>query len=542
MNARVVKGLLVLAVFLGLLGPNQAWAANYPAPIKYKQTMVRVLTESQVSDWLPTFGGRSVWEMAVSANGAKIGFTVKLDSYSSMHLYLANADGTGLTDVTGSLPVGVVGGTSLQMNDTGTRLFFRDYPTGDIYYLDTASPNNSHVALLGAAWVDARKAFTLDTAGNTLYLKHQVAVSGVWRVGLYSCPVGGTPAIVFNIDQITPKGEWTLRYLGSGKGGPLFFTFDQDFNNHLGIDDFFMYKTGASPTKLPAETHPYIWAEQNLTQTIVSADGGKILYAYKEGLYTPNQLHLVDAATGAKKFILQSGDLSSFSWPTLTPDGSLARISTTGFKASRIDLNTLAPRDTASYWFFEYGAFSSAGLSDITLDNRSYFLASKKAANNAAIHRIDMAPTDFSQAPNITNIAFNATHLPFDNTKFITVTAQLSDAKGLGNIEWVRILPLWDGLEGPAGVIYMPLSFGSERLFDDGTHGDLVKGDGIYTNNTITVQKLSEFYTRNRLPKKVGLRLIAKNQDSHYTIADTEFLVGNPGGLSTPATLLLLDN
>ena len=68
-------------------------------------------------------------------------------------------------------------------------------------------------------------------------------------------------------------------------------------------------------------------------------------------------------------------------------------------------------------------------------------------------------------------------------------------------------------------------------------------GDGIYTNNTITVHKWSEFYTRNRLPKKVGLRLIAKNQDSHYTIADTEFMVGNPGGLSIPATLqLLLEN
>ena len=49
------------------------------------------------------------------------------------------------------------------MNDTGTRLFFRDFPSGSIYYLDTASPNNSYVALLGAAWVDARKPYTLDS-------------------------------------------------------------------------------------------------------------------------------------------------------------------------------------------------------------------------------------------------------------------------------------------------------------------------------------------------------------------------------------------
>ena len=455
---------------------------------------------------------------------------------------MANADGTGLADVTGSvlpptLPKDV---TSLAMNDTGTRLFFRDYPTGSIFYLDTASPYTSHTALLNAAWVDARKPYTLNAAGSTLYLKHQVAPSGIWRIGLFSCPVGGTPAMVFNIDEIPHTVDWTLRYLGSGKGGPLFFTFDADYWYRLVVPDFFMYKTGATPTRLPNETHKYIWDEQNLPNTIVSADGSKILYGYADD-GTPRQLHLVDTATGAKSFILQTS--SGLGWPNLSADASLARISAGGFKASRIDLKTLAARDTASYWFDEYGTIgASAGLSDITLDNRRYFLASKKAANNAAIHCIDMAPSDFTRAPNITNIAFNRASLPFDDTQSITVTAQLND-KGLGQppVGPYTTLVGWGGVF-PEGVIYMPLKFGSDLLYDDGTHGDQVAGDGIYTNNTITVQELSEFYTKNRLPKKVGLRLIAKNDDSHYTIADTEFLVGNPGGPALPATLeLLLD-
>ena len=292
---------------------------------------------------------------------------------------------------------------------------------------------------------------------------------------------------------------------------------------------------------MPDETHQYIWDEQNLPNSIVSADGSKILYGYAE-IHTPRQLHLVDSATGAKSYVLQTS--SGFAWPTLSADASLARISAGGFKASRIDLKTLAARDTASSYFDEYYTIGeSAGLSDITSDNRSYFLASKKTANNAAIHRIDMAPTDFTQAPDITNLAFNRTFLPFDETKTITVTAQLSDAKGLGNIHWVRMVSLWDGVENPEGVTYLPLLFGSGDLYDNGTHGDLVAGDGIYTNNTITINKWSEFYTMNRLPKKVGLRLIAKNQDSHYTIADTEIMVGNPGGRAIPATLdLLLNN
>ena len=96
-----------------------------------------------------------------------------------------------------------------------------------------------------------------------------------------------------------------------------------------------MYKTGATPTKLPNETHTYIWDEQDLPNTIVSADGSKILYGYKDAS-TPRQLHLVDTATGAKSFILQTS--SGLYWPTLSADASLARISAGGFKASRIDL------------------------------------------------------------------------------------------------------------------------------------------------------------------------------------------------------------
>ena len=73
-----------------------------------------------------------------------------------------------------------------------------------------------------------------------------------------------------------------------------------------------MYKTGTTPTRLPDETHDYIWDEQDLPNSIVNADGSKILYGYKD-FHTPRQLHLVDTATGAKSFILQTS--SGLSWP-----------------------------------------------------------------------------------------------------------------------------------------------------------------------------------------------------------------------------------
>ncbi len=184
MNARKQSCLLVLTLVLAFGLVFQSQAASYPAPTKYKQTMVRGLYRVPGNDWLPTYG-RHFREMAVSANGAKIGFTVKLDGYSDKRLYVGNADGTEFTDVTDKLPPGKLPKdvTSLQMNDTGTRLFFRDYPTGSIYYLDTASPNTSHVALLNAAWVDARKPYTLDAARQHPLFKapgRDPGVSGVW--------------------------------------------------------------------------------------------------------------------------------------------------------------------------------------------------------------------------------------------------------------------------------------------------------------------------------------------------------------------------
>ena len=141
--------------------------------------------------------------------------------------------------------------------------------------------------------------------------------------------MGGAPAILFNIDEITHTVDWTLRYLGSGKVGPLFFTFDQDYWNRLGVDDFFMYKTGATPTRLPNETHSYIWDEQDLPNSIVSADGSKILYGYKDAehpqaaspgghRHRSQELHPPDQ----QRFILAIPCLPTPPWPASPPAAS----------------------------------------------------------------------------------------------------------------------------------------------------------------------------------------------------------------------------
>jgi hypothetical protein len=81
-------------------------------------------------------------------------------------------------------------------------------------------------------------------------------------------------------------------------------------------------------------------------------------------------------------------------------------------------------------------------------------------------------------------------------------------------------------------------------MYDDGIHyGDLVAGDGIYTNNTIRTNPNSNFYERYPLPRGVGIRIVARDLDRNYVLADTMLTVANTTGVPTagPALLLLLD-
>lgn len=104
-----------------------------------------------------------------------------------------------------------------------------------------------------------------------------------------------------------------------------------------------------------------------------------------------------------------------------------------------------------------------------------------------------------------------------------------------------------------------PLAFpsgdpGSTRLYDDGTHGDAVSGDGVYTFDSIATRKgnrvgngvYNTWYQHYTLPADVGIRVVVKDQDNNYTIADSTLRVtddpqeiGPPvNGEANPATPL----
>jgi hypothetical protein len=532
------KGFLgfLFVPLLVLILASPVFADWYPAPIEYKQTMTVVVRESQLNTWLV---GTARWPifLATNVNGAKIAFRVKASNTGEDRIFVANADGTGLTNITPSLPAGVLARDVcyIQFNDAGTRLFFYHTDKDHVYYCNL-SPLSCGLAVDnmygGVPWIGIP--YVANSAGTRLYFKYNQGYDPVAkkdRLGIYTASIGGTPTRLMHLDELPCTAGYDCHNMNRLK----LLDGSADGNRQLvawappEADKSMWMIEGAPPAEMmPAEDHYSVW--DGVFQRVMTRNGNKALYEFATGSGSayPVKLYLVDLNSGAKTFVVQTTDMNWFSFgPTISPEGKFARFNTYGYKSALADLTTGTKRDTWSYWFGESGCIGESNLTDLTSNGRYYFMGSRcDDTNNTKIHRVDTAPTSFTKAPHITSIAFNQPALLKDPGATVSVRAAVSDAQGRANIQWVKVIGLVNGLEHPDWLNFDPLTFGDARLFDDGTHGDQVANDGMYTLDSIgTTLNASSFF--NTLPRYAGVRIIAKDLNGNYSIADTKLLVTN---------------
>ena len=524
-------------VVLGILCAASAFGA-YNAPIDYKQTMTIVTRETDVDDWSPGYA-RYFEDIATSPGGSKIAFLAHLTSYKSRHLYLANGDGSGLVDLTSHLPTGINVDNVyyLRFSGDGSRLFFFGNYGADVIYCEALTASKScYTAFAGPILGDSREPFSVDNAGTRLFFKHSTGwdpVAKKYRQGLFWADIGYPAVELMNIDQL-PGSQNTnlLRYLGASEQGTLLFTWMNTASPAPAQTSMYEVSMGSLPSRMPPdERHSYVWPSQDLRNRLIDINGNTALYAYITQLGEPQELYRLNLQYGTKRLILKTTDGNGFhgGGPALSPTGSIALVKTIGYNQTRINLADMATRDTYSSLFGE--AFCSWGVSDITAIDRYYYMGSACGYGDPAkIFRVDMKPSmahtlGFSKAPNITAIKFNSRYLPFDDTATLTITADVKKAtQTLKAIEWVKMKSLVEGREFPEWLYYEPLTYDAV-LYDDGTHGDADAGDGIYTNNTIRSRSSSNFYTHYTLPHYVGVRVVAKDVDDNYVLADTHISV-----------------
>ena len=519
MTARTSIRWIFCALFLFFLGLQPSIAANYPAAIQYKQTMVKILQESDVQGWPTglTTTPRYPDFIAVSADGKKLGFTVKLNLYSDRRIYVMNSDGTGLMDLTSRLPAGVSPGTP-QLNDDGSRLFFWDYGKGNIYYIDTLAPFNVHAAYKpDAFWLGSKRSYSLNGSGTVVYLKHFWNVGTTSHYGLVSTVVGSnalTPAV--DVLSLTPRKtvDYDLQFLDAARtNGRLLLTYYPDYwKDRREV----MWQT-LPLQPVPSEWHDSIWDSSATSLQychILSADGSRALYNFQNAGGIP-ELHLLNLENGAKTPLIQLADrLDLLQFPALSPDGTVARWSSGGFKATRRILATGDMRDTGSYHFPQSYSVGGSNLTDITSDNRFYFMGSEPASVSY-IHRVDMKPTNTAPAPDVVSISFGQPQLFLGSTVPIPMTVHVNDPKGIHHVVSVQMHTLVDGREFASGQVHEPLSYTSPLTN---------KGDGTFVG-TIYPNKYSSFYTQYGLPHPVGVRVVVKNRDEHFVLADTAITV-----------------
>lgn len=541
MNAGTRYFCLFLTLLLSCLTIEYFKTSGYAASIEYKQTMVKVLQESDVQGWPGGYetSGRYVDNITVSADGAKVAFTVKLSSYSNRHIYVMNADGTGRVDLTDNLPnrdipldppTKVIPGT-LQMNDDGSRLFFWDYDLGNIYYFDTSAPYTCHEAYKpNLFWLGSKRSYGLNSAGTVIYLKHFWNVVDHSHYGLVSTVVGSNVlSPVVDVESLVPPKtvDYSLDFVDAARsGGRLLFTYYPDYWH----DNLKALWESTPFQPIPNERHKMLWDNSSTSLQfchITSADGSKALYNFQD-TGSRAELHLLNLDTGEKSLLLQLGDGNDLlSFPALSPDGTMARWGSGGYKTTRMIIASGDLRDTFSVRF--PAASSNFSLTDISSDNRYYFAGSYPGS--AYIHRIDMAPVTTAPAPDVTSITFGRPQLIYGDTTPATVTVQVSDPKGLDNIQSVQMKAMVNGREAPVGEIYEPLVY-----LNPLTNG----GDGVFTG-TVYPQIWFSYNTTYPLPMQVGVRIVVRNKDEHYTIADTSIRV-HPSSDVTPVQILGFSN
>lgn len=560
MNAIKKIYLLVVALVLPFGLVLESKAASYSAPITYRQSMTKIVDETRLQGWPAGYetAGRHIQEIVASKENNILAFTVKLDNYLDKRLYVLGNGGqlvdctTYLTEA-GVNPNNVYG---LRMSYNGNRIFFFGKYGEDIYYLVPWFVWKVYPAFKGLAGGDFRWPYSVNHAGTRLFFKHVVNPGSLQAIpGLYYANVGDltfTPHLMMNMNQLPgPQNANVLRFLGaSQEGSSLLCTyFGSAAGNSTAMWRVFTPNGPPSPSqppvKIPDEDHTWVWGEQDLRNKIVasklSEGSASALYASQdsgqnEKLY---YLQLTTSSTYQNRRLL-SGDGGPFLFPTLYDDGAFSRFARfTGpfHKATRVDLLTGEQRDTHSIWFGESN--DAYYLTDLVDDSsgtyaRFYYMATKPYGQTARIHRVDLAapPGGNKLAPRISSITFDKPVWAYEDTTPLKIKAWVSDPKGLSNLQYVYMQALVDGLEQPAWLTNGLKPITEAQMFDSG-------GNGVF-NAVSNLSRDSSFYTHYNLPHEVGIRIIAKNKEGHYVIADTVITLTNRGASSFPATSTLL--
>ena len=541
-------------------------AAWYDSPIDYQQAVSKILKRGDISWGDKADHYYNFSSVLVSADGSTVLFTGKCEfcSPGEVRPFLVNPDGSNLRDISGMLPSDIVNRwwayRNLALTDDGSKLFFRavveaGYYDDEYFYLYDVASSTTTLALPmdeGFSPFASTWRFRIDASGSKLYMDEYDAgwsdTLEKHRKGLFYAETGGTRQWYFDVDDLPCDSHCgnlnMFKLLGVSKQNDrAFFHWNSDYsqtddsNRHTG---FYYTDRSGIPVRLSQEEYYSIYDSD--PRGICDTEGNTAIYRYipEYPMTHPLSLAVVDVASKTSRDVAWTYSLNGFS-AHLSRSGRYVLVNGEygddgTYYQTLIDLDSDTSRDTWSYHMMSRWGSTS----NITEDDRYFFYTYDNNDANSGLYRIDTRSTGDDLAPYVHSIRFSQPALLDEDDVAMAAQAKISAPGGLERIDRVTLLPLIDGQEDPAYFMgRAPLAFphgdpGSTLLYDDGTHGDAVAGDGIFTFDGIATRRGSysreeggwnTWYYHNTLPASLGIRVVVRDKDYNYAIADTRLLI-----------------
>jgi hypothetical protein len=299
----------------------------------------------------------------------------------------------------------------------------------------------------------------------------------------------------------------------------------------------FKLEAGQSPQKYPDEEHDQIWSSAtSLKNRITDTTGHKILYAYRD---TGQPWVLSFASGSGNSPIAETNDPNGFAFVSLDRSGTeqVRFYARSGFRHTLYDPDG-GMRDTWSEHIPGGDPFSGGYLAtdiqcSLMLGKRriTYYAATREAGTDR-IYSVEVAEvTDPRWVFGIVDIYYDRQPLFVDDSMPLSVFAKVLHSGGLSEVHWVNLHALMDGreyidwkLDHPDWNNSVPIYYDA-GMHDDGDFGDEEAGDGVFTNSTVRVRADSGFYSEYGFPCYPGSRVVLRDMQSNYFIADTVFKV-----------------
>lgn len=389
----------------------------------------------------------------ISADGAKVVST------DGGQLRVANTGGGG------AVKLGQVDGTIVQFRVTpdGSKVFFQ-VRADTAFRRDASSPA---INMQRGVW-------RINADGSGLQ-----QVAGPDRVATV---VGRTADKIFTFDTNGPA-------LGVSSDGARIV-----FGTHIGGEDalFACGGDGGSLRRLDLGRLDFI------NHAGISADGSTVFYDITPPpcCSTPSEAGVINFDGSNRRTLIKSDAFFPFRNSAGYPDGGdLVQLSDDGSKlllgtTSILFDTTIDPATGKLRPPLQLGADSGGFTSDspilvgnglfrVTMNGEAtrFLYISGDADGVRQLATLDLNPARLGGAPSIGAPKAEPASVRTDGRSNATVSAQVSVS---GTIVKVSYIILRDGLRQAE-----PFGFGFGRMFDDGTHGDAVAGDGIFTSNEL---------------------------------------------------------